>query len=111
MGVVEFDEPPLALDEASGEIHIILERPFFPVRGVAVIVDEAPAASSPRGRLATSEKKNDVHMVGVRGVRGTPPGVLSMDAYPPGLNNPVGDCNHANTFDVSKDSPEMTFFP
>jgi hypothetical protein len=35
------------------------------------------------GKLATSEKKKDVLIVGVRGVRGTFLGEFNMDASPP----------------------------
>ena len=49
------------------------------------------------GNPATSEKKNEVLTVGVRGVRGAPFGVLRPK--PPGEKRPfaVGDCSHART--------------
>lgn len=70
-----------------------------------------PAAPSPfgdgnsvfRGKLATSEKKKEVLMVGVRGVRGAvcaPPGVFNAEPKPPpGEKNPfaVGDWSQAST--------------
>jgi hypothetical protein len=56
------------------------------------------------GKLATSEKKNEVLTVGVRGVL-DPAGVFMTEFRPPGLKRPfaVGDCSHASTLDVSND--------
>jgi hypothetical protein len=69
------------------------ESPFF---------DSTPGfgeVSALPGSPATSEKKNEVLTVGVRGVLGIPLGVLSMEPKPPGEKRPlaVGDCNHART--------------
>jgi hypothetical protein len=70
------------------------------------------------GKLATSEKKNEVVFVGVLGVRGAVParGVFIADPKPkppPGENSPfaVGDCSHASTFDASKDPAGRSPFP
>ena len=58
-------------DEANGEIQIMLDMP-----GAPACLNAAPGfgeANSPfRGRLATSEKKNEVLTVGVLGVLGPP---------------------------------------
>lgn len=95
------DVPPFRpLDDAKGEMQIILEYPLGPLRraGSPGLGD----TSAPLGKLATSEKKNDVLTVGVLGVRGAfraPRGVLSIEPKPPGENKPfaVGDCSQAST--------------
>jgi hypothetical protein len=94
------------LDDSNGEMQIMLE--YTPCGPLVRL----PAAPSPfgdgnsvfRGKLSTSEKKNEVPMVGVRGVRGAvgaPRGVFEAEPKkpPPGEKSPfaVGDCSHAST--------------
>jgi hypothetical protein len=97
--------PVRAFEDDRGEMQMMLEMLF------RLDADSSRAAGvSPLVKLATSEKKNDVLTVGVRGVRG-PPGVFSNVPYPPGEKRPfaVGDCNHANTFDVSNEPFDIGF--
>ena len=88
---------PLRLDDASGDMHIVLEyTPCGPPR-FAALLSPLGDANSFRGKLATSEKKKDVLIVGVCGVRGAaspPRGVFKSDPKPPpGEKSPlaVGD--------------------
>eukprot|EP00977_Amphora_coffeiformis_P009991 scaffold2335_cov175-Amphora_coffeaeformis.AAC.18 len=89
-------------DEANGEIQIILEIPLF--CDFLSFSSGFGESCSFLGRLATSEKKNDVVTVGVRGVLTA--GVFVTEPSPPGEKRPcaVGDCNQASTFAVSNDS-------
>ena len=93
-------------DEANGEIQMMLEIPLF--CDFLSFSSGFGESCSFLGRLATSEKKNDVVTVGVRGPAA---GVFVTEPSPPGENRPcaVGDCNHASTLEVSKDS--VTCFP
>jgi hypothetical protein len=106
IGVDAAGVPVRFLDEASGEIQMILEIPPF-----CDFLSSFSAAfgESWRGKLATSEKKKDVLTVGVLGVRAA--GVFITEPSAPGENNPcaVGDCSHASTFEVSKEP--VTCFP
>lgn len=71
MGVLVRLSRCFLLDEANGEIQIILDIPEAP-DGLGAVPGFGEANSPFRGRLATSEKKKDVLTVGVRGVLGPP---------------------------------------
>jgi hypothetical protein len=78
IGVFTVEVPGRALEDASGEMQIMLEIPFCARLAPSPL---GVKLSLPRGRLATSEKKNDVLTVGVLGVRGAPTawGVFKME--------------------------------
>lgn len=82
--------PAFALCEESGEIQIMLLAPRLLRFSNAPLLGEVN--SDPRGKPATSEKKNDVLLtVGVCGVRGMPPfGVFTIDPRP-GEKRPFAD--------------------
>ena len=96
---------------------LLLPRPV----AVRFSLSEAAAAapgfgevhSPPRGKPATSEKKNDVLNVGVLGAFIPALGVFSIDPIPPGENSSfvVGECNQANTLDDSSRDPLAAGLP
>jgi hypothetical protein len=85
--------PPFALWDESGEMQIMLLVPRLLRFSSDPLLGEVN--SDPRGKPATSEKKNEVLLtVGVCGVRGMPPfGVFNIDPKPltPGENRPFAE--------------------